>query len=395
MGRDSGQTRFFRDKYFFLRQNLLSSRPPRIIPRVPIEFVRNVRRASGVKNYRKAGRRSFMPRNFRIAFSLILLLSAIVFSPSRSYGVNGRVTFVRTSGRLPLEQEWERFRERTRELASSGGLGQLLALRQQEIARSTPDPARVGWINYLVTASTLTQAGQQGGARFDAAVSCFERDVVQDETLLQYLGDYLNIIASYNMNACQALRMRLATVFRVSDDLTYRRMAEELQSGKLVVTGTQMKFEGVQLDGTALDWNAYRGKVVLVDFWATWCGPCVAELDNVRELYEKYHDAGFEVVGYSLDSDVNALRQFVANNKLPWQIVSRQLTETTMKKEDRAYPELTQYYRINAIPTMYVVDREGRVVETNARGARLKEILEREFPEVKSAERRPLPGGEL
>ena len=66
-----------------------------------------------------------------------------------------------------------------------------------------------------------------------------------------------------------------------------------------------------------------------------------------------------------------------------------------MKKEDRAYPELTQYYRINAIPTMYVVDREGRVVETNARGARLKEILEREFPEVKSAERRPLPGGEL
>ena len=305
------------------------------------------------------------------------------------------MTFVRTGNRLPFEQEWERFRERTREIAASGGLGQLIAIRQQETARSVPDPARVGWLNYLVTASTLNQAGQQGGARFDAAVSRFERDVVQDETLLQYLGDYLNIIASYNASAGQALRMRLANVFRVSDDQTYQRMAEELQSGKLVVTGTQMKFEGVQLDGTELDWNAYRGKVVLVDFWATWCGPCVAELANVRALYEKYHAAGFEVVGYSLDSDVDALRKFVAERKIPWQTVSRQLTETSAMKETRAYPELTQYYGIRSIPTMFVIDREGRVVETDARGARLKEILEREFPEIKNSERRPLPNGEF
>jgi thiol-disulfide isomerase/thioredoxin len=74
------------------------------------------------------------------------------------------------------------------------------------------------------------------------------------------------------------------------------------------------------VDGRAVDMKALRGKVVLVDFWATWCGPCIAELPNVKAVYSKYHDKGFEIVGISLDraTDRQKLIDFVAKEEMPW-----------------------------------------------------------------------------
>src|SRR5277367_1881964 len=72
------------------------------------------------------------------------------------------------------------------------------------------------------------------------------------------------------------------------------------------------------LDGSTVDLADLRGKVVLMDFWATWCPPCREEVPNVVNVYNKYHSRGFEIVGISLDQDRNALSEFIANNGMPW-----------------------------------------------------------------------------
>src|SRR5690606_27753233 len=80
----------------------------------------------------------------------------------------------------------------------------------------------------------------------------------------------------------------------------------------------EMKFTA--LDGREVDLAQLRGKVVLIDFWATWCGPCKQEMPNIRRVFETYHEQGFEVIGISLDveKDRRKVLDYVQKEKLPW-----------------------------------------------------------------------------
>jgi thiol-disulfide isomerase/thioredoxin len=101
-----------------------------------------------------------------------------------------------------------------------------------------------------------------------------------------------------------------------------------------------------------------KGKVVLVDFWASTCVPCVRDLPDLRQLYTKYHDQGLEIVGISLDTDKDALTRMVAVEELPW---------TQYCDPVGATNRLGATYEIAAIPAIWLVDRHGLLRETNAR----------------------------
>jgi thiol-disulfide isomerase/thioredoxin len=115
--------------------------------------------------------------------------------------------------------------------------------------------------------------------------------------------------------------------------------------------------------------TAYKGKVVLVDFWATWCGPCKALMPHVKETYAKYHDKGFEVVGVSLDRDLAALRAYIVQEQLPWVNVVGELQNGQVK-----FP-LAEAYGVTGIPATFVVDKEGKIVSRGLRGEALEKQI--------------------
>lgn len=141
-----------------------------------------------------------------------------------------------------------------------------------------------------------------------------------------------------------------------------KRVAEQIQTeGKLrSLEGKPLTIEGVKIGGakfTSADW---KGKVILVDFWATWCGPCLAELPRVKKVYADYHDKGLELLGVSCDNKEDALKTFLEKNTdMPWP----QLFDGTKP----GWHALATGYGIQAIPTMFLVDRKGIVRSVEAR----------------------------
>ncbi|MFV1964210.1 MAG: TlpA family protein disulfide reductase [Pirellulaceae bacterium] len=138
---------------------------------------------------------------------------------------------------------------------------------------------------------------------------------------------------------------------------------------RMNLLGNEMEIQGTLVDGSEFSWKSYCGKVVLVDFWATWCGPCIAELPNVKKAYDLYHEKGFDVVGISLDTDRQRLEKFLEERELPW---------VCLYEEGAGWNHpMANYYGVMGIPTVILVDQKGKVVSLQARGPALTRELER------------------
>lgn len=112
-------------------------------------------------------------------------------------------------------------------------------------------------------------------------------------------------------------------------------------------------FKESDLEGHDLSISKYKGKVVLVDFWATWCPPCIVKVPEIVKTYNKYHDKGFEVVGISLDEEKDKLETFIKQRKMPW---------PEFFDGKRWDNKLAVKYGIDQTPTTYLIGRDGKII---------------------------------
>jgi|GEM_PF-2052508 len=126
--------------------------------------------------------------------------------------------------------------------------------------------------------------------------------------------------------------------------------------GELLGKPLDLSFTAV--DGAAVDLSKLRGKVVLVDFWATWCGPCMHEVPNVVSAYKKYHAKGFEVVGISLDKSKDTMIKVTHEKEMTW----------PQYFDGNGWGnKISTSFGIHSIPSMWLVNKRGILVSTDAR----------------------------
>lgn len=194
-----------------------------------------------------------------------------------------------------------------------------------------------------------------------------EDDALMRGRILGSLGGiYQNVL--YDSKAARETYQRLAT------DLAGTPFAEKALEmvGMLAVQESLVpgkpfppfRFNG--LDGQPVNLTQYLGKVLLVDFWATWCPPCVAEMPHVIEVYEEFHDKGFEIVGISLDKKKEALEAFIKERGMDW----------PQYFDGKGWDnELSNKYGVSSIPATFLIGPEGTIIATDLRGDELRKAV--------------------
>lgn len=203
--------------------------------------------------------------------------------------------------------------------------------------------------------ATLNKEKKERANRYIAAhpKSAVSLYLVSDRAVM---GDYSDVIKIYD---------------QLSDQLKLsaggKRVTERLVVLKRSDIGQPMlDFTQNNQEGKAIRFADFKGKYVLIDFWASWCGPCRAENPNVLKAYNQYKDKNFTVIGISLDDKVEKWTKAIKEDQMPWTQVS------DLKGFEN---EIADYYGIRAIPCTFLLNPEGKIIATYLRGDALNEKL--------------------
>ncbi len=163
-----------------------------------------------------------------------------------------------------------------------------------------------------------------------------------------------------------------AKSLKTSDDPRLSGLADTIEgtARRLTLKGNPLQITGITVTGDEFNIDQWKGKVVIVDFWATWCGPCVASMPELIQLYEDHHAHGLEIIGISLDDNRTQLKSFLDQKELPWPTIF-----TDPEGKEAWDNPLATYYGVSAIPTTFLVGRDGKVVATDLFGKSLHEAV--------------------
>jgi len=152
---------------------------------------------------------------------------------------------------------------------------------------------------------------------------------------------------------------------KILDSIKQQAEAKKVKSA--LVKGAKFPdFDEKDVAGKPLSIASYKGKVVLLDFWATWCPPCRAELPSVIKTYEKHHPNGFEIIGISLDKEESKLTSFTKDKGMTWQ----------QFYDGKGWGnKLAVKYGVQSIPATYLLDSEGKILAQDLRGEDLEQAV--------------------
>lgn len=187
-------------------------------------------------------------------------------------------------------------------------------------------------------------------------ISEFANDKKDPQILKAVLGDFIAGTKNSDKPELKEVAVGLEGMLRFAD-----------------LKGKPFEMIGSLADGGEFDSASLKGKIVLVNFWATWATPCLAQYPDLLALYIQYKDKGFEIVGYSVDEDVAKLNDYLTTKKVLWP----NLSETVSR--EKKLPLLTEFYGITGVPTMILIDRNGRVLENDMELEQLKVKLDEMF----------------
>lgn len=239
-----------------------------------------------------------------------------------------------------------------------GSIMELTAMYQKDYAEASPEDKRDPEFMAAINARQ-TELRKQRGLKQIAFVKANPNSFFALAALSEVAGTYADMTTAKTL------------LDGLSKDLRKKDMAKELEqriaAERLTAIGKPAPaFTQDDVNGKPLSLADLKGKVVLLDFWASWCSPCRAENPNMLKQYKIYKDKGFEILSVSLDSKKNDWIKAIEEDGLPWLHVS------DLKGWNNAAGRL---YGVRGVPACYLIDRDGKIIADNVRGEKLNEKL--------------------